>query len=205
MIETTFDIPTLAGDIVDIVLQDPAQTRSELLVRITGCMQRAIDQKLVPRNYSVYASKKKRQKWIKALQRNDVEIDYWKEVIKKVSGDNNIELYYDDLNRLFEEKGFKVSSKAGSKILCYYCEREIDAARYGGDNLIYSTRDHMFPKSKGGKDSHTNIVNACNQCNQLKADMTIPQFIATLKKYKTDHPNDIFLIMIKNAEKLLTE
>lgn len=54
-----------------------------------------------------------------------------------------------------------------------------------------------------GKNNHENLVNACNECNLLKADMLLPRFIALLEKQKTDDPNDIFVIMIKNAKKLL--
>lgn len=46
--------------------------------------------------------------------------------------------------------------------LCMYCgtkfaEREL-------------TRDHVVPKSRGGKDAWTNVVSACKRCNQRKGN-----------------------------------
>lgn len=40
-----------------------------------------------------------------------------------------------------------------------FCQREL-------------TRDHVIPKSKGGKDVWENIVAACRRCNHFKADRT---------------------------------
>ncbi|MDY6829587.1 MAG: HNH endonuclease [Pseudomonadota bacterium] len=45
---------------------------------------------------------------------------------------------------------------------CLYC-----GASYS-ERLL--TRDHVVPKSKGGRDTWTNVVTACRRCNQKKGD-----------------------------------
>ncbi len=48
--------------------------------------------------------------------------------------------------------------------LCLYC---------GGKFPVSSlTRDHVIPKSQGGKDTWTNCVSACRSCNQRKGCRT---------------------------------
>lgn len=51
---------------------------------------------------------------------------------------------------------------------CQYCSRK-EAQLDKGE---YMTRDHILPRSKGGKDVWTNVVLACNSCNNRKADQT---------------------------------
>lgn len=46
--------------------------------------------------------------------------------------------------------------------LCAYCGH-----RYSNNHL---TRDHVTPKSRGGKNTWDNVVTACKGCNQWKAD-----------------------------------
>jgi 5-methylcytosine-specific restriction endonuclease McrA len=60
---------------------------------------------------------------------------------------------------------------------CFYCS----SAFVWDDPLSprYPTRDHKVAKSRGGKGKR-NIVWACSQCNNEKADMTTDQFIEYL-------------------------
>jgi len=51
--------------------------------------------------------------------------------------------------------------------ICAYC-----AQIYTRNKL---TRDHVIPKSKGGKDIWDNTVTACRSCNQIKDDRTPEQ------------------------------
>ena len=44
---------------------------------------------------------------------------------------------------------------------CQYC---------GGNRNL--TLDHLFPRSRGGKATWTNLVTACNRCNTRKGDRT---------------------------------
>jgi len=48
------------------------------------------------------------------------------------------------------------------KIQCHYCKK-----RFFFGEL---TKDHVVPKSKGGRDIVENVVPACGPCNQAKED-----------------------------------
>ena len=47
---------------------------------------------------------------------------------------------------------------------CAYC---------GG---VGTTIDHIHPQSKGGENTWLNLIAACEECNQLKADMSLSEF-----------------------------
>ena len=47
---------------------------------------------------------------------------------------------------------------------CLYCGRRFSAAAL--------SRDHVYPRARGGKDIWTNVVTACLRCNQRKACRT---------------------------------
>lgn len=51
---------------------------------------------------------------------------------------------------------------------CQYCGRHKDQLK--GRNRL--TRDHIIPKSRGGKESWDNVVTACAACNHRKDDRT---------------------------------
>lgn len=44
--------------------------------------------------------------------------------------------------------------------MCMYCGQEL--------SRLSLTRDHVLPRSRGGKDLWTNVVSACKPCNQRK-------------------------------------
>lgn len=46
---------------------------------------------------------------------------------------------------------------------CFYCMCEFQS-------LTFVTVDHLWPTSKGGRNGRTNIVAACDWCNNVKAD-----------------------------------
>lgn len=48
---------------------------------------------------------------------------------------------------------------------CYYCDIELNERIF--------TKDHVIPKSKGGKDTLDNLVPCCVACNLKKADMIL--------------------------------
>jgi 5-methylcytosine-specific restriction endonuclease McrA len=52
------------------------------------------------------------------------------------------------------------------KFTCQYCNRH----RTELQNGEFLTRDHVHPRSLGGKDVWDNVVAACNKCNNKKAD-----------------------------------
>lgn len=48
--------------------------------------------------------------------------------------------------------------------ICLYCGEQHDFEKL--------TRDHIVPRSRGGKESWTNLVAACRRCNQRKGSRT---------------------------------
>lgn len=56
---------------------------------------------------------------------------------------------------------YKVKVWKRDKFVCYYC---------GVDCRNHPTVDHVVPRSKGGSGLPNNLVTACYDCNQSKAD-----------------------------------
>jgi 5-methylcytosine-specific restriction endonuclease McrA len=48
--------------------------------------------------------------------------------------------------------------------ICQYCAVKLPASEL--------TLDHILPRSRGGKDSWSNLVTCCAKCNRFKADRT---------------------------------
>jgi 5-methylcytosine-specific restriction endonuclease McrA len=203
-----FNLHELSRTIADVVVQLPAVDKETIVPKIVSCLQRYFDlTKLVPQNYNKYIGKKKRDKWVRQLQIQDVELKFWKDILKRMNPNINIQQYYDELNTLLDQQGFR--SATTSQIICFYCERKVDAGKFGGDMGVYITQDHIIPKSKFGKTHDGNLINACNECNFLKADRTIKQFITNLENMITNKtvymnmPLELYPIILKNANKLL--
>lgn len=55
-------------------------------------------------------------------------------------------------------------------ITCHYCKKEILDVRE-------ITKDHVIPKSKGGKDNASNIVPCCHRCNAEKGNRSYEYFV----------------------------
>lgn len=63
---------------------------------------------------------------------------------------------------------------------CFYCAIDMSLNDYSG--LHAPTRDHLLPKSKGGKLDEYNTVCACWKCNQEKGDMPAAVFMGILRR-----------------------
>ena len=61
--------------------------------------------------------------------------------------------------------------------LCQYCGEALTSANV--------SLDHVFPKSRGGKDSWENCVTSCKLCNNKKNDKTPEEAGMKLKKIPT--------------------
>lgn len=64
------------------------------------------------------------------------------------------------------------------KYTCQYCNRHKSDLK----STEFLTRDHIHPQEKGGKDVWTNIITACNKCNNKKANMLLKDSGLTLLK-----------------------
>jgi aspartate carbamoyltransferase regulatory subunit len=207
-ITETFNADDLAAMIVDAIFEVKTFDRKQILSIVTSCIQKRCAQKLVPRNFSHYISKKKKASWLHTIKDREIQIHFWKEMVEKLDPDN-MPLYYEERERILFEKGFRVLPEKETQITCFYCERVMDAAEHFGENGIHCTMDHVVPKSKFGPGTHKNIVNACNECNWLKSDLSLERFIKRLEEmtaFETAYMSltpEMYPVIIKNAKKLL--
>ena len=70
---------------------------------------------------------------------------------------------------------------------CQYC---------GSKDRGSLTIDHVVPRSRGGKDSWTNVVTACWNCNNKKGSRTPEQ--AGMKSVKAFRPSYLYALGINN-------
>lgn len=65
----------------------------------------------------------------------------------------------------------KCKEKKTSKGTCFFCVTGNERCRYchSTNNL---TKDHIVPKSRGGKNSRKNYQTLCGECNQTKGALT---------------------------------
>ncbi len=73
---------------------------------------------------------------------------------------------------------------------CYYCELPFNFT-------TVKTKDHIIPKSKGGK-SAGNIIAACKHCNGQKGSLTLDEFFNKMLNRRTKKGNQH-----DNIEKIL--
>lgn len=81
------------------------------------------------------------------------------------------------------------------KYTCQYCGRHRSELKDGD----FLTRDHVHPQSKGGKDAWTNVLTACNRCNNKKADYLLSE--VNMKSLKEPVAPTVFEIWSKNNTK----
>lgn len=82
----------------------------------------------------------------------------------------------------------------GSKFLLQQspCDKSPHFNLYAEENgeLVLMTKDHVLPRSKGGKNNHDNYVTMCSVCNNLKANYEItPEQIGKLRDLKRQNAN----------------
>lgn len=62
-----------------------------------------------------------------------------------------------------DRKGFKFLLQA-------HTDKETPHLNLYSEDDVLMTKDHIFPKSKGGKDHLSNLQTMCLECNLIKAD-----------------------------------
>lgn len=119
------------------------------------------------------------------LSRQDAAMLYAKDLVRWELGEKSL-VIFGGINRLGVQSSLNMSPviatdghiinqrrKTGfnnlmlfrrDNYLCLYCGHQFD---YCG-----LTRDHVVPRSRGGKDIWENVVSACQRCNHHKADRT---------------------------------
>jgi hypothetical protein len=70
----------------------------------------------------------------------------------------------------------KITQDSGKIALCnrYLFRRDANVCLYCGDTFPFQklTRDHIIPRSRGGKNTWTNSATACKRCNHAKGAKT---------------------------------
>ena len=56
---------------------------------------------------------------------------------------------------------------------CWYCGKEVEPSKL--------TKDHVFPRSKGGDNDMDNIIMVCKSCNSSKGDMDLFEWYAEIR------------------------
>lgn len=95
---------------------------------------------------------------------------------------------------------FKMRSVLARKVKeqngrCFYCERPF-VKRHDSD--CRPTRDHVDPRSNGGREDDRNIVAACWRCNNAKGDRTVYEF-AMAYSYLIPALKERFLVIWLNG------
>lgn len=70
---------------------------------------------------------------------------------------------------------------------CQYCGKKTQL-----------TIDHIIPRSRGGKDSWTNMVTACNRCNHTKSHFTLEEAGMFLKSKPERPPSILYLELTRH-------
>lgn len=78
---------------------------------------------------------------------------------------------------------------------CMYCGKPYDNSEL--------TRDHIHPRSRGGKDTWENVVAACKRCNHFKADRTPEE--ANMKLLAIPFRPNVFESMYLAQHKILAD
>lgn len=63
---------------------------------------------------------------------------------------------------------------------------------YCGSSAHKLTADHVVPRSQGGSDAASNIVPACERCNEEKADQDWRDYMMTKGNFSQARMNRIF-------------
>lgn len=108
-----------------------------------------------------------------------------------------------DLNTIIAVKGelgdrqlYRVPSLTNRSLfrrdhhICAYCGNEFSHAEL--------TRDHVTPRSRGGKDVWTNVVSACSSCNKYKDDAPTPEDAGMKLLYVPYAPNRAEYLLLMN-------
>ena len=79
---------------------------------------------------------------------------------------------------------------------CMYCGKFTDRFEL--------TRDHLMPRSRGGKNSWENVVAACRRCNQCKGDRTLRELNWDLLALPY-RPNPSEYLALVNSQRILRD
>lgn len=73
---------------------------------------------------------------------------------------------------------------------------------YCGKYTKKLSRDHVVPRSRGGLDTHDNLVWACVSCNQTKDNRTPAEWATDILNYKRPRPKPMVRLPLLSSIKL---
>lgn len=74
--------------------------------------------------------------------------------------------------------GYQQGTLAGYEVREYLLEKWGRKCAYCGTEGVPLEIDHIFPRSRGGSNRVSNLVIACQNCNQAKGNMPVERFLA---------------------------
>jgi len=72
----------------------------------------------------------------------------------------------------FSKSPFRQAIVTRENEMCFYCFRQLKEGQY--------EIDHIIPSAKGGNNSYRNLIAACLDCNNVKGDMDVEDFLRFL-------------------------
>ena len=101
----------------------------------------------------------------------------------------------------------KCNVRNTSKAVCFFCIDNNAVCRYCHTKK-HLTKDHIIPRSKGGKNNRSNYQSLCVSCNQCKGVLSDYEVADTLRDiavrgvwYKWEQPFAVMLIRIRTLRK----
>lgn len=76
---------------------------------------------------------------------------------------------------------------------CCYCHRKFGF--FGQYNYIAKTKEHVVPKTLGGKNSGLNIIYSCPKCNKWRGNHSFTKFGEVIKALNPNRNIDVELIL----------
>jgi 5-methylcytosine-specific restriction endonuclease McrA len=98
-------------------------------------------------------------------------------------------------------QGIDATSDGRYLMICAYCGRETKKGGTKRPNFSHPTRDHVIPKSRGGRGDH-NIVLACMECNCDKGDMTVDEYRVILALRGNEFSPEFLAALMSEAKRV---
>lgn len=102
--DTSVDI--LSQEITEMVLSETFLKKEVLQPRIRAILSAYIKKVDVPKNLHKPLKEGSVGKYVLTIRKKDLEISFWKGVIKKLVGENNMQHHYDSIQQYLKEHGF---------------------------------------------------------------------------------------------------
>lgn len=100
-----YTMEELSEMIVDTILKEQFLNKKELVPKVLAHIKTLVDLKNIPKDYNEYESQTTRAARLRTIEQKQAEIVYWRDIVKRIDGEN-IEKYYKDQRDYLANKGF---------------------------------------------------------------------------------------------------